>query len=175
MNKIFLIGMMGSGKSVTGKKLAALLGDLFLDLDERIEAQAGKTINEIFAGQGEPYFRDLESDVLKKAAQDLPRVIATGGGIILRQDNVNLMKAAGDVVYLEASVPELVRRLQGKKDRPLLKDTDPAERLSRIFEVRRDLYESACDYRIFTDGRPAEDIAREIMIYLEKKDENRNR
>ncbi len=166
MPNIYLIGMMGSGKSVTGKRLANKLGYGFTDLDERVQQAAGKTISQIFSEQGEASFRDLESRVLKDAAAVEARVVATGGGSILRRANVELMKATGKIIFLQTSPEVLWRRVRDKKDRPLLKDGKPEEKLLEIYAYRQPIYEGACDAKVNTDGKTAQTVADEINEIL---------
>ena len=168
MRNIYLIGMMGSGKSVTGKKLAALLGYEFLDLDDRIQEQSRRTIPDIFEKEGEDYFRDQEAAVLRTACE-LPRhVIATGGGSILRPENVQRMHKTGKIVYLETSPEVLWERVRGRKDRPLIQGENPQENLVAILSKRKAIYEKVCDLRVGTDGQSPEAVAKKIMDALAK-------
>ena len=164
-----MIGMMGSGKSVTGKKLAALLGAGFVDLDEWIEDRTRRTIVDLFEKEGEDFFRAQETAVLKEAAASGPRVVATGGGSVLRAENVERMKKTGRVIYLETSPDVLWQRVKEKKDRPLLKHPNPREKLAQILAERGCLYERACDFRVGTDGRTAEAVAAEIFELLKER------
>jgi len=163
---IYLVGMMGSGKTVTGKALANLIDYVFVDLDAEIQAKEGRSIPEIFAGSGEPYFRDLESSVLGHFSKKGGQVIATGGGIVLREENVQLMKKTGKVVLLKASAESLWRRVQYSKDRPLLNKPDPFGTLRQILIDRESYYENACHFSVLTDGMIAEDVASEIREML---------
>ena len=163
---IYLIGMMGSGKTVTGEVLADLLDDVFVDLDAEIQAKEGRPIPEIFAASGEPYFRDVESSVLEHFSKQRGQVIATGGGIVLREDNVRRMKKTGKVVLLKASAESLWRRVRSAKDRPLLNKPDPLGALRQILNDREVLYENACHFSVMTDGEIAEDVAMEIQEML---------
>ena len=165
-NNIYLIGMMGSGKSVTGKALAALLDATFVDLDAEIEAKQGRTIAEIFAQSGEPYFRKVEAFILEYFSNRNDQVIATGGGIVLREENVQRMKMTGRVVLLKASAETLWQRVRYAKDRPLLNKPDPLGTLQRILDDRANYYEKACHFSIATDGKIAEDVADEIRECL---------
>lgn len=165
-HNIYLIGMMGSGKTVTGKVLAGLLDRAFVDLDAEIQAKEGCSIPEIFAGSGEPYFRDAESSVLEHFSKRSGQVIATGGGIVLREANVRIMKMTGDVVWLEASAESLWQRVRHSKDRPLLNKPDPFGALRKILSDRVSLYRNACHLSVQTDGKIGEDVANEIREML---------
>lgn len=161
--------MMGSGKSVTAKKLAELTGACFVDLDELISKRCGSPVREIFASQGEPFFRDQESAMLAEIARGSGQVVATGGGIILRPENVELMRKTGVVVYLDTSLGELWRRVKDKKDRPLLLGDDPRGRLAGLLDSRAALYEASSNFKVNTNGRLAFDVALEIQAKIGKK------
>ena len=161
--------MMGSGKSVTGKALAERLGYAFVDLDAEIQAKDGRSIPEIFAGSGEPYFRDAESSVLEHFSKKTKQVIATGGGIVLREENVRRMQETGTVVRLDASAESLWQRVRYSKDRPLLNKPDPLGALRQILSDRGALYEKACHFAVLTDGKIAEDVASEIREKIRSK------
>ncbi|HOE68219.1 MAG TPA: shikimate kinase [Candidatus Omnitrophota bacterium] len=163
---IYLTGMMGSGKSVTGKALAALTGYQFTDIDSEIEKQEGRPIVEIFATDGESYFRDVETAVLKKISAEARRVFATGGGIILRDENVDLMKRTGKIILLEATLPVLWERVCRNRDRPLLNTPDPMDALEGIYEVRKARYRATCDHAVMTDGLTAEATAQQIKALM---------
>lgn len=143
---VFLIGMMGTGKTTVGQLLAAQLGYRFFDTDILIERVAGTTINEIFATRGESYFRTLESQVLEQVCAYTRSAIATGGGIVLKPGNWGHLRH-GLIVWLDAPVEILVQRLQEDESRPLLKDRDLSEKLSTLLAERRSLYAQA-DLRI---------------------------
>lgn len=164
---IYLTGMMGSGKSITGKKLALKLSYGFIDLDERIEQKAGKSINQIFSDKGENFFRNLESQMLKEAARTEMQVVATGGGTVLRHANVGLMKVTGKIIFLETSPEVIWQRVRGKKDRPLLQGGKPQEKLLEIYAYRQPLYEGSCGFKVVTDGKTAAAVADEIFEWLQ--------
>jgi len=166
--KIFLIGMMGAGKSVTGRSLAGLIQSAFIDLDRNVEARAGLSIAEIFKKHGEAQFREMESRELQALAE-LPgiMVVATGGGLVLRPKNTHWMKDHGTVVYLEGSPEVLWQRVKGNRKRPLLSSEDPKAVLEKLCRERQTLYEEAASLRVKTDGRTAEDVAQEIRDKLE--------
>jgi shikimate kinase len=142
MKNIFLIGFMGVGKTTIGRKLAKVLNREFLDADEEIEKQTGKTIASIFQEHGEAYFRELEREWL----QQLPEtgvVVSTGGGMPCFFDNMNTMNQKGLTIYLQRPPAELVHRLKNaKKERPLVKDKTEEELLEFITDLlnRREIY-----------------------------------
>jgi shikimate kinase len=167
MRNVYLIGMMGSGKTVTGKTLALLLGCGFLDLDDVIQGKSRRTINDLFEKEGEEFFREQEILALAEASSKGPRVIATGGGTVLRPVNIERMKSTGLLIYLETSLETLWSRVKEKTDRPLLKGSTPKEQLEKIFSARKPIYERVCDIKVLTDGLSADVIARQIMMQLE--------
>ncbi len=169
MLNIYLTGMMGSGKSVTGWRLASRLGYIFVDLDELIQTRTKKMINEIFASEGEEAFRHQESLVVREVAGETSRVIATGGGTVLKSVNVDLMHQSGKIVFLETSPDMLWERVKGKKDRPLLRGDNPKGNLMRIYADRQPLYENTKDFKVTTDGKTAAAVADEIFQLLKEK------
>lgn len=166
---IYLIGMMGSGKTETGRILADLLNCAFVDLDGEIQAKEGRSISEIFTASGEPYFRDVESSVLEHFSKKGGQVIATGGGIVLREANVRRMKETGKVVLLKTSAESLWQRVRYSKDRPLLNKPDPFGTLQQILRDREAFYENACHFSAPTDGKISEDVASGIQKMLRPK------
>ena len=162
MRNIYLIGMMGSGKTSSGKALAKALKMTFVDLDERIVARSGRSINAIFQTEGEPYFRNLERELLEEAACGQNQVVGTGGGAVLDPGNRSRMKASGLVVYLKTSVDVLWDRVKHAKHRPLLQAPDPRQALSELSAKRVPLYESIADKMFLTDGKSPQQVAQEI-------------
>ncbi len=169
MPNIYLIGMMGSGKTVTGRRLAAMLAMNFLDLDQMIEQRTGCSISELFQKEGEAYFRDQEATLLKEVSVVNAGVVATGGGAVLQPENVECMRRTGGIVFLKTSLEDLWRRVKDKKDRPLLGKGNPREALAQIYVSRAPLYEKACDFEVNTDGQKAEAVARKILEWIQKK------
>lgn len=166
---IYLIGMMGCGKSVTGRILAVFLNYGFTDFDNEIENLEKRKITEIFAQSGEPYFRDVESAILERCSKYSQRVFATGGGIVLRDKNVQLMKKTGTVVLLQTSAETLWQRLSYSKNRPLLNRPDPLGTLRQILSDRERIYQEACDFSVVTDGKIPNDVAQDIFHVLKSK------
>ena len=163
MINIYLIGMMGSGKSTVGKILAKKLNKQFIDLDDQIEKKVGTSIESIFENEGELKFRYYETIELKKISN---AVVACGGGIILLNENLNLMKRNGQIIYLRATIKELENRLIKSKNRPLLKNRDLSESLEKIFAERKKKYESIAEVSIITDGLTPFEVSAAIFRKL---------
>ena len=136
---VYLIGMMGVGKSTIGKILAKHLEYRFFDTDILIQEVTGKTINDIFAIEGEEKFRNLESLILAELAPYTKSVIATGGGIVTQQQNWSYLHH-GLIVWLDAPIDLLMERLAEDRTRPLLKSVDPKKKLESLLEERQSLY-----------------------------------
>lgn len=140
---ILLTGFMGAGKTTVGKKLAKRLGYFFIDTDREIEKEQGCSITEIFKYGGEECFRDLETDILQKLQTKQNLVIATGGGMVLRNENRSLMQSLGTRVYLKVELQELMHRLKKDKKRPLLQKSKPEEHILEMLQQRKSIYEEA--------------------------------
>ena len=134
---------MGAGKTTVGKKLSKRLGYFFIDTDREIEKEQGCSISEIFKYAGEICFRDLETNMLQQLQSKQNLVIATGGGMVMRQENRNLMQNLGTRVYLKVGLEELIRRLKKDKKRPLLQEARPIQRITEMLEQRKSIYEEA--------------------------------
>ncbi len=169
MNKnIVLVGLSGSGKTTIGNILSRFSSYSFVDTDEIIVKQQNCSINEIFAENGEEYFRDLETQVTKEVSDKDCQIISTGGGVVLRDENLKNLKQNGVVFYLKTSVETLLKRLEGDTSRPLLKTDDVKKKLENMLEIRNSLYEKA-DVVFETDKMSAEETAKEILrIYNER-------
>lgn len=151
MQRLFLIGPMGAGKTTLGRLLARQLGYEFYDSDRVIEERTGVDIPTIFDYEGEAGFRERE----KKIIQELTRldriVLATGGGAILSSENRNILRRQGFVVYLKVSIQQQLLRTSRDQSRPLLQTENPEQRLQKLAEERNHLYESIADFTIDTD------------------------
>lgn len=166
-SSVVLVGPMGAGKSTIGRLLAGLLSLDFVDTDTVIEQRTGADIPWIFDVEGEEGFRDREASVLAQTLDGSDRVIATGGGIVMRESNRELLKQHRGVIYLTADVEQLVERTARDKKRPLLQVEDPRARIKELFELRDPLYREVADIIIKTDRRAPKLVAEEIVRRLE--------
>ncbi len=153
---------MGAGKTSVGKILTKKLRLEFCDLDELIEAECGKTISRIFSEHGEDFFRDLESRKLRSVSQNSGQIVATGGGIVLRQSNWKIMEEGGLTVYLKASTDVLWNRIKNDTSRPLLQVEKPFEKARELLSMRIPFYEKA-DIIIDTENKSPENVADYII------------
>ena len=160
---IFLVGPMGSGKSTVGKIISNELFLDFYDTDDEIERRTGATIDWIFDLEGEEGFRKRESQVLQNMAKKNSIVLSTGGGIILLDNNRDLLAARGTVFYLSTPINIQVERTSKDKDRPLLKNGDPSKILTNLHEARKHLYKSVSDYVVNTENKSSDEVADEII------------
>lgn len=150
---IFLVGLMGAGKTTVGRALAKKLNKKFIDSDHEIEARTGVSIPLIFEIEGETSFRQREVDVIRDLTAQNDIVLATGGGAILRPENRECLKARGTVIYLRASVNSILQRTGHDKNRPLLQTANPRERIEQLAREREQYYTEVADLIIET-GRP---------------------
>lgn len=164
---IILTGFMGAGKTTVGRILARTCGFDFVDLDEMIVTSRGKPIKEIFAEEGEEAFRNYETETLLSLKDASRKVLATGGGIILRAENRQLLKKMGMVVYLRASFETIVKRVSKSNQRPLADLSRGTERLQSLLESRKSLYEQA-DIVVDTDNCDGRQVASYILERLSK-------
>ncbi|MDD9883597.1 MAG: shikimate kinase [Gammaproteobacteria bacterium] len=197
---IYLIGLMGAGKTTVGRRLAKLLDCDFIDTDQALEARTGVSVSYIFELEGEAGFRAREAQLLAEISRgdgdgdrgrdgdgdgdrhrdrgDNPgrhpgAVIATGGGIILRADNRRVMRACGRVIYLRAALHLLQARLQNCDSRPLLSAPDPAAKIAQLLAERGPLYAAEADHIIDVTGAPAARVANQIHDLLRDELEHR--
>ncbi len=157
---------MGCGKSTVGKSLAKRTGFAYVDTDESIVEKYGK-ISDIFAEYGEEYFRDLETRTVKALSKQDGLVISTGGGLVLRTENVQTLRNGGKIVFLRARVDTLAVRLQSDTERPLLQGAiSLQERLESMLRDRAPIYESAADFVVDVDGKTPEGISEKIVEWI---------
>jgi shikimate kinase len=157
---------MGSGKSTIGNIIAKRLHREFRDSDHFIEKRTGVDIARIFDIEGEAGFRERESNALDELLSENNRVIATGGGSVLRMENQKLLKQKGYIIFLDTSVNQQMQRLQRDKKRPLLQTENPRERLEALLTERRSIYLDLADLAIKTDKRVARRLAADIINQL---------
>ena len=165
---IFLVGPMGSGKSSLGKKLAKSLARKFIDTDKEIEKKESKTINEIFENNGENYFRKKEKEYLINIPNNLNLVIATGGGIVLDQENREKLKE-NKVIFLNASVERQIKRTSRSNKRPLLRNVNKSKKLRELYDERLEFYKEVSNFEINVDKFQSKDILVSIIEELNEK------
>lgn len=175
---IYLTGFMGSGKSTIGPILANTIGYEFVDIDKTIEKTANKTVMEIFADNGEGYFRELEKRAIQEISKAHSHVVSLGGGTITKQENLSIIRSTGVLVYLKAAPEEILQRMRFKADRPLLRGADGTllsngqllERIVRLLREREPFYSQA-DVIVNSGGRnvrqTVDEIVRKIRTLIE--------
>lgn len=164
--KIVLVGPMGAGKSTIGRLLAKQLQLAFKDSDAVVEERSGANIPWIFDVEGEAGFRQRETAVLQDLLQESALVLATGGGIVLLEQNRQLLKQADVVIYLSAEVEHLVHRTEKDKKRPLLQVANPEQKIRQLLEERDPLYREVATRIVVTDTRSPKIVAKEIADKL---------
>ncbi len=161
MENIYLVGFMGTGKSAAGRLAATQLGWKFVDLDALIEHAQGCAIAAIFSRKGEEHFRGLEHAALAQVAEGSRQVVACGGGIVIKPENIALMKRTGVMVCLNASPEVIMARTAGTGQRPLLNVPDPRQRIAELLAQRAPLYAQA-DVQIDTSHFSLVEVAAQI-------------
>lgn len=166
---LILIGFMGSGKTSTGLRLSYRLRKSVEDTDRMIERREGRSVSEIFAGDGEEYFREKETELLRElTGRTYTSIFSLGGGTPVRPENRELLKRLGTVVLLRIRPETVYERLKGDTARPLLQCDNPLERIRELMESRREAYESCADFILDVDDMGIEDIAEAIVKEIEK-------
>ncbi len=166
---IFLIGLMGAGKSTIGRQLAKELGWDFVDSDHEIEARTGASIPLIFDVEGEAGFRLREKKVIDELTRRERIVLATGGGVVLDPENRAHLAARGTVVYLSATADQLLARTAKDRNRPLLQIADPRAKLESLLEIRDPLYREIADLVVDTGKRSVRTAEREILAKMRER------
>lgn len=177
--KIFLIGFSGCGKSTVGPLLASRLERVFVDTDILIAGMTGKEISQIFAEEGEDAFREMETEVIRGliGQTEIPQVVALGGGAFVREENREMIERSGVAVYLECAQDEIIRRLKGHSDRPLLVATPKgnetaaqaaARRINHLLEQRRPFYRLA-EVTVSSTRRTPPQVVDEIIRKIERR------
>jgi len=162
MKNIVLTGFMGAGKTTIGRALAKKLQMRLVDIDEEIEKEQKMSINDIFSRHGEPHFRDIETAMIRELSRDKNVIISTGGGAVLRDENMEALKENGIIFCLNATAETILERTGRSQDRPLLKVENPKEKINELLAYRRPFYERA-GIMIETDGKTPSEVVQEIM------------
>jgi shikimate kinase len=162
MKNIVLTGFMGTGKTEVGKILSQRLGYAIIDADSEIEKETGMTITEIFKRYGESRFREIEASVIKRLSGLKNIIISTGGGAVLREENVINLRKNGLIICLTASPETILKRTSNNSSRPLLQVEDPLQKIKELLEYRRPYYEKA-DIMIDTENKNPLEVAEEII------------
>ncbi len=165
---IIFIGLMGSGKTTIGKQVSKALDMEFFDTDHAVEVKTGVNIATIFELEGEEGFRLREHSLLVDLMDNQKKVIATGGGIVLKGENRKLLRQLGTVVYLRSNIKDLILRLKNDKTRPLIQNVNLDEKFNELFKQRDPLYIEVADYIIDTKNKKVSDIKNEILELLNK-------
>jgi shikimate kinase len=160
---IYLIGLMGSGKTTLGKILSKKLDKHFYDSDQVIEEKLGVNVPMIFEYEGEAGFREREKDILKELVSKQNIVLATGGGIILSESNRDLLAKNGIVIYLKSNQKDLVLRMKNDKTRPLLKNGNVELIIKKLCQEREPLYEEISDFKVVTKNKRIHEVVNEIV------------
>jgi shikimate kinase len=164
---IYLVGLMGAGKSTVGKLLARKLDRRFIDADALIEERCGVKIPVIFEMEGEAGFRKREAQAIKEVVQEESIVLATGGGAVILPENRALLRSHGTVIYLHAGPAELWHRTKGGEGRPLLQTGDARQTLENLYQVRDPLYREIADHVIETGKPSVNQLVHTLLMQLE--------
>lgn len=162
MSHVFLVGFMGAGKSTVGRLLAERLGRRFLDMDERIESEQGRSIRSIFSEGGESAFRDAERRALAAVLEEPDAVVACGGGVVTDDVSRGMLEREAGVVYLEVTPEEALARIGDTSSRPLIAEGDAASLAGTLISARETLYRSVAGVVVDTCGKTPEEVAGEI-------------
>ncbi len=171
MKHVILIGFMGSGKSTVGFRLSYKLKKCLIDTDKLIEEREKMSISEMFAAKGESYFRQKETECLNSLFHELgSRVISLGGGTPMREENREIIKQLGKVIYLQASPDTIYQRVKHDTSRPLLQCENPKGRIEALLAERNPIYEGVADIIIHVDGKEMKDVVQEIVEAVQDED-----
>jgi len=167
MKNIVLIGFMGTGKTVVARQLARILGMKIIDVDTEIEKSMKMTINDIFKQFGEPRFREIETEIIKQVSENKNVIISTGGGVVLKQENIDSLRNNGIIICLTAEPETILKRTSNSNDRPLLRVDNPIKRIKELLDFRQPYYEKA-DLMINTENKTPLQIAEEIIENIKR-------
>lgn len=168
ITNIVLVGYMGTGKTAVGEKLAELLQMELIDTDDVIEADCGMVISQIFSEMGGEHFRDLECKAVEKVCKLNNHIVSTGGGVVVRDENISNLKTTGILFCLDATPETILIRTSQETHRPLLQVEDPLGKIREMLEERKSLYEKA-DHKIDTTKLTVEQVAEKIVELFGRK------
>ena len=171
-NNLFIIGFMGVGKTTVSDYLSIILNRHKIDIDKYIEEKENMTISQMFEKYGEDYFRNCETNVLKELNEKSNKIISCGGGIVLRGENIDLMKKQGKIVLLTASAQTIYERVKSSTERPILNINMNVEFISYLIRKREDKYLETADIIINTDNKDIKEISDEIIKKFNEKNNN---
>ena len=172
MKNLILTGFMGTGKTEVSRELARLLTMKLIDIDTEIEKSVRMSINQIFKQFGEQKFREMETEMIEKVSSEKNVIISTGGGTVLKQENMDVLKKTGMVICLMATPETILRRTSGTSERPLLQVEKPLDKINELLHFRQPFYEKA-DMMIDTDNKTPLQIAEEIVAIIRNAQLNR--
>jgi len=168
-SNIFLVGMMGAGKTTVGRALATRMKREFVDTDRLLVDRTGVAVAIVFEIEGEEGFRRRESAILREVCEQDERVVATGGGIVLAEENLQVMRESGTVVYLRARLESLWERTRHDSSRPLLATPNPRERLSELLKQREPLYRAAAHIVVDSGPQSAATLVNRVLAALRSR------
>jgi shikimate kinase len=168
LKNIILTGFMGTGKTAVGKELSRLLDMKLTDLDCEIVKEEKMSINEIFKQLGEQKFREIETEILRKVCRNKNVIISTGGGVVLKQENIDMMRKNGILICLTAKPETILERTSHNSDRPLLQVENPFEKIRELLNFRKPFYEKA-DMIVDTENKTPLRVAEEIIETIKNK------
>ncbi len=168
MRNIVLIGFMGTGKTSAGRLLATRLGKAFIDIDRKIESECGASIAELFADKGETFFRDKERDVISRVSRLRNAVIATGGGVVMNEENMLNLRESGVIISLVASISTILERTGRRNSRPLLNRPDRENYTTQLYSQRCELYKKA-DLIVDTSDISPNQVVDIIVSFLKRE------
>lgn len=170
MKNVILIGFMGCGKTTVGLKLSYRLRRAIIDTDKEIEREEKRTISDIFATDGEAYFRERETECLRKLIETVKdQIVSVGGGLPMREENRKLLHELGQVFYLRAEEETIYERVKNDTTRPLLQGGDPLAKIRALLQERDPYYKAAADVIITVDGKGFDEILNEIEEYVKDR------
>ncbi len=161
---IYIIGFMGSGKTSVSDMLADMTGIPRIEMDQIIIDREGMTIAEIFAKKGEPYFRAQEAELIKELGKEVPKIVSCGGGVAMKEENVEEMRRAGMIICLAATPEVIYQRVKDSRERPILNGNMNVEYIAELMEARRPFYEKAASVIIDTSHMGVEQVAEAVLV-----------